>query len=632
MSLVVDVEIESTDTAVKRCTQALIDCGATGCFIDIKWVKLNNVPTHPLIKLILVYNIDGTANNAGTITDIADVILRYENHSERTQLAVTCLGKQSLILGYNWLCNHNPEINWQTKDVKMSRCLLQCSTCRAEDKRNAKIRKSTTSQINACRSGVFPTMVEEDKDESPHVNADETDEEAQDTCPALDDDLDSDVDDVTMEEGDCVFMTMVHLVDPQHFVRALSTVSRRLVEASAKNSKPKGFEDIVPTTLHEYADVFSETAFDSLPERRKWDHAIELERKPSPGFRKVYPMTLTEQMEMDTFLEEALATGRIRQSKSPLGAPVFFIKKKDGKLRFVQDYRALNAITRKNRYPLPLIDDLIHQLKDAHYFTKLDVRWGYNNVRIRKGDEWKAAFCTNRGLFEPLVMYFGLTNSLATFQTMMNEIFQDLITEGIVSVYLNDILIFTNSMEEHRHITHLVLDHMCEHKLYLQPEKCEFEQTRIEYLGVIISHNKVEMNLVKIAGVADWLTPSNKKEMQSFVGFINFYQHFIPGFSHHACALFDLTMKDVRFIWGLPQEDSFMKLKELVTSAPVLVLPNDNLPFRLEADGSGIATGAVLSKQQVNDNAWHPVAFLSKALNPVERNYEIHDTEMLAII
>jgi hypothetical protein len=181
-------------------------------------------------------------------------------------------------------------------------------------------------------------MVEEDEDESPHMDTDETDEEAQDIGPAFDDDLDSDVVDVIIEEDDCVFMTMVHPVDPHHFIRASSTVSRRLAEASAKNLKPKGFEDTVPTTLHEYADVFSETTFDLLPERRKWDHAIELECEPSPGFRKVYPMTLTEQTEMDTFLEEALATGRIRQSKSPLGAPVFFIKKKDGKLRFVQDY------------------------------------------------------------------------------------------------------------------------------------------------------------------------------------------------------------------------------------------------------------------------------------------------------
>jgi hypothetical protein len=181
-------------------------------------------------------------------------------------------------------------------------------------------------------------MVEEDKDESPHVNVDETDEEAQDTCPAFDDDLDSEVDDFIIKEDDRIFMAMVHPVDPHHFVHASSMVSGRLAEVFAKNSKLKGFEDIVPTSLHTYADVFSETTFDSLPERCKWDHAIELECEPSPGFRKVCLMTLTEQTEMDAFLEEALATGRIRQSKSPLGAPVFFIKKKDRKLRFVQDY------------------------------------------------------------------------------------------------------------------------------------------------------------------------------------------------------------------------------------------------------------------------------------------------------
>jgi hypothetical protein len=306
-------------------------------------------------------------------------------------------------------------------------------------------------------------MTEEDEDESPHMDTDKTDEEAQDASLALDDDLDSEVEDFTIEEDDCIFTAVVHPVDPHHFVRDSSTVSGHLVEAFAKNSKPKGFEDIVPTLLHTYADIFSETAFDSLPEHRKWDHAIELECELSHGFRKVYQMTLTEQTEMDTFLEEVLATGRIRQSKSPLRAPVFFIKKKDRKLRFVQDYRALNAITRKNHYLLPLINDLIHRLRDACYFTKLDVHWGYNNVHIREGDEWKATFRTNRGLFEPLVMYFGLTNSPATFQTMMNKIFQDLITEDVILVYLDNILIFTNSLEKHSQITRLVLDHMREH-------------------------------------------------------------------------------------------------------------------------------------------------------------------------
>jgi hypothetical protein len=183
----------------------MIDCGATGCCIDIEWAKLNNIPTCPLANPIPVYNVDGTTNDTSAITDIADVILCYEYHSEHTELAVTRLGKQSLILGYNWLQNHNPEINWQTKDVKMSCFPLQYSTCRVEDKCDATIRKSMTSQINACWSGAFPMMAEEDKDESPYVNTDETEEEAQDTSPAFDNNF-------TIEEDDCVFMAMMHPV------------------------------------------------------------------------------------------------------------------------------------------------------------------------------------------------------------------------------------------------------------------------------------------------------------------------------------------------------------------------------------------------------------------------------------
>ena len=174
-----------------------------------------------------------------------------------------------------------------------------------------------------------------------------------------------------------------------------------------------------------------------------------------------------------------------------MSSPVFFIKKKDGGLQLVQDYRALNAITVKNKYPLPLIFELINKLRGAHYFTKLDVRWGFNNVRMKEGDEWKGAFQINRGLFKPLVMFFSLTNSPATFQTMMNGIFEDLISEGKVIVYLDDILIFTETLEEHREVVKKVVELLHMHNLFLKPEKCKFEQTEVEYLGVIISHNSV---------------------------------------------------------------------------------------------------------------------------------------------
>ena len=182
---------------------------------------------------------------------------------------------------------------------------------------------------------------------------------------------------------------------------------------------------------------------------------------------------------------------------------MFFIKKKDGSLWLVQDYCILNAVTVKNRYPLPLISELVSQLHRARYFTKLDVRWGFNNVRIKPRDEWKAAFHTNRGLFKPLVMFFGMTNSPATFQTMMNDIFRTLIAEGIVVVYLDDILIFTKTEEEHEQAVWRVLEVLMEHKLFLRLEKCEFHRKQIEYLGLVISENKVELDPVKVARVHD---------------------------------------------------------------------------------------------------------------------------------
>src|SRR5882757_27500 len=209
-------------------------------------------------------------------------------------------------------------------------------------------------------------------------------------------------------------------------------------------------------------------------------------------------MPLNEQGELDRFLEENLRKGYITPSKSPIASPVFFIKKKDGKLRLIQDYRKLNELTIKNRYPLPLASDIVNRLRQACLFTKFDVRWGYNNIRIKEGDEWKAAFTMNRGLFEPRVMLFGLTNSPATFQALMNTIFVDLVAAGKVAVYLDDILVYSSTQEEHRRITHELLKRLRAHDLYLRPEKCEFEREEVEYLGLVIRQGQVSMDPVKV--------------------------------------------------------------------------------------------------------------------------------------
>src|ERR1700720_1874632 len=207
--------------------------------------------------------------------------------------------------------------------------------------------------------------------------------------------------------------------------------------------------------------------------------------------------------------------------------------------------------------------------------------------------------------FEPLVMFFGLTNSPATFQTMMNDIFQDLISEGVVCVYLDDILIFMESMEEHNRITRLVLEWLREYKLYFRHEKCEFAQPKIKYLGLIISHGQAEMDPVKIAGVAEWPIPTSKKEYQSFLGFTNFYHRFIEGFSHLAHPLFDLTQNNSIWHWTETKNTAFDHIWTRITSAPIRMFPDETHLFWVEADSSNFATGTMLSQLSLEDHKWH---------------------------
>jgi RNase H-like domain found in reverse transcriptase/Reverse transcriptase (RNA-dependent DNA polymerase) len=215
---------------------------------------------------------------------------------------------------------------------------------------------------------------------------------------------------------------------------------------------------------------------------------------------------------------------------------------------------------------------------------------------------------------------------------MMDGIFEELITEGIVVVYLDNILIFTKTMEEHQEIVQRVLDILRHHGLSLKLEKCKFEKTSIKYLGVVISQDSIMMDLAKIARVSEWPVLTTKKEVQSFLGFVNLYRRFIKGFSHLARPLFNLTKNNSIFHWSSNEQTVFSALKERITSAPILALPNNSKPFQIKADSLDFATGAVLSQQSSEDDKWHPIAFLSKSLSLVEQNYKIHDKEMLAIV
>ena len=280
-----------------------------------------------------------------------------------------------------------------------------------------------------------------------------------------------------------------------------------------------------------------------------------------------------------------------------MASPFFFVKKKDGSLRPTQAYCKLNDATIKNCYPLPLISDLINNLMDAKVFSKMDVRWGYNNIRIKEGDEWKATFRTNLGLFEPTVMFFSLTNSPATFQNFMNHIFKPLIYRGVVAIYMDDILVFTETHKQHRQVIKEVLDILHQNNLFLKPEKCVFERPEVDYLGMIIGHGQVRMDPAKIFAIQNWLTPKTIKQVQSFLGFANFYRRFIKDFLKIALPLTTLTKKDATWHWTTDQQNTFDTLITALTSEPVLALPRPKGQFRVEANSSNYAVGAILSQK-----------------------------------
>ena len=387
----------------------------------------------------------------------------------------------------------------------------------------------------------------------------------------------------------------------------------------------------IPEKYRSFTKVFSEEASHRLPAHRPWDQAIDLILGKTMKNSGIYRLTPSKSAALKEYITEHLRKGYIHPSSSSMASPFFFIDKKDGKLRPVQDYCKLNDITVKNVAPLPLIPDLVDKLQGARIFTKLDVHWGYNNIRIREGDEYKAAFKTTLGLFEPLVMTFGLCNVPTTFRTFMNQIFEDLLNNGQVVIYLDDILIFMHTSDHMERLTRKVLERLQHHDLFLKPEKCFFDQRSIEYLGVIISEGQVKMDQAKVHGILNWPTPKTLKNVQAFLGFCNFYRHFVQDFSAIAHPLSQLTKKDTPFTWGDAQEKAFRALITAFTTAPVLALPDHTKPFWLIMDTSAFATGAILEQPDVF-NQWHPIAYYFKSLQPAERNYKIHDLELLAII
>jgi hypothetical protein len=341
-------------------------------------------------------------------------------------------------------------------------------------------------------------------------------------------------------------------------------------------------------------------------------------------------MSINELKVLRKYLRENLAKGFIRPSSSPVSSPVIFVKKPGGGLRFCVDYRKLNEITIKNRYPLPLIQETLDRLSQAKYYTKLDIISAFNRIRIAEGHEHLTAFRTREGLFEYLVMPFGLTNAPATFQHHVNDVLRPYL-DIFCTAFIDDVLIYSDNLEDHKKHVRLVLETLREAGLYLDIDKCEFHKTEVKYLGLVISTDGVKMDPEKVSAILNWEAPKNVTDIRAFLGFANFYRRFIDGFSTIVSPLVRLTRKNVQFDWDHDCQESFDRLKTAFTTAPVLRHFDPQLPCVVEADSSDYCTGGILS-QEDTEGVLRPVAYFSRRLAPAECNYEIYDKELLAII
>lgn len=381
--------------------------------------------------------------------------------------------------------------------------------------------------------------------------------------------------------------------------------------------------------LSEFEDVFPEELPKGLPPSRiEGDFQISLKEDSKPTKRGLYRMSPSELQETKEQVNKLLDQGFVRPSISPWASPVLFASKKDGGLRFCVDYRALNKMTIKNGYPLPRIDGIFDQLSNAQYFSVIDLRSGYHQMRIAENDIPKTAFNTRYGHYEFTVVPFGLSNAPAAFMSLMDSIFKDY-TDKFIIAYLDDILVYSDTWEEHLEHISMTLVILRKHKLYAKLSKCVFGAQEVEYLGHILKAGRVAMNPNKTQAIESWKIPTSKKELQSFLGLVNYYRRFIKNCSKTAKPLTDLT-KNVPYVWHKEADNSFKELKKAVISAPVLNQYNPKYPIFVTTDASKYAIGAVLEQDFPDDR--HPVAFVSRTLNPAEQNYAAHDLELLAIV
>ncbi|KAD6453180.1 hypothetical protein E3N88_07885 [Mikania micrantha] len=395
-----------------------------------------------------------------------------------------------------------------------------------------------------------------------------------------------------------------------------------LAHVKVKDQEEKKIEDI--PIVRDFPDVFP-NELPGLPPVRQVEFRIDLVPGAAPIAKTPYRLAPSEMQELSSQLQELLDRGFIRPSFSPWGAPILFVKKKDGSFRMCIDYRELNKVTIKNRYPLPRIDDLFDQLQGSRHFSKIDLRSGYHQLRIHEDDIPKTAFRTRYGHYEFLVMPFGLTNAPAVFMDLMNRVCKPYLDKFVI-VFIDDILIYSQNEEDHKQHLKLVLQLLAKEKLYAKFSKCEFWLKEVHFLGHVVNDRGIQVDPSKIEAVKKWEAPTTPMEIRQFLGLAGYYRRFIENFSKIAKPLTMLTQKEQKYKWGSEQEEAFQLLKHKLCHAPILSLPDGIDNFVVYCDASHQGLGCVLMQKD------KVIAYASRQLKVHEKNYTTHDLELGAVI
>jgi hypothetical protein len=591
----ITAQIENQDVTV------LVDSGASCCFISDSLCRHNTNIKHKLVKQVVPIELaTGVATESQHVA--TGLKIQMNDYVSRIHFVEVPLKGYDAILGMSWLRQFNPTIDWGQQIMHLETGGRICHIHGSKDKTNAK-------EINNLISPSISTPSSAASFSSSSSSSSPCRMASNSPSPQL----------LTLASTRCLRKILRR---NQAECLILATIN---VPPSA--SSPKS--TTLPDFLSDFSDVFPSEIPHQLPPPREIDHRIELTQSTPPTPRSIYRMSPSELDELKKQLDELLECGFIQRSKSPFGAPVLFVKKKDGSMRMCVDYRDLNRITIKNRYPLPLIQELFDQLHGAKWFSKLDLRSGYHQVRIHPEDVPKTAFRTRYGHYEFLVLPFGLTNAPATFMQLMQSIFAPYL-DSFVIVFLDDILIFSKTKEEHEQHLRVVLELLRKNQLYAKLSKCEFMKQEISFLGHVVSQEGISCDADKVKAIREWPTPTSITTLRSFLGLTGFYRRFVENFSRIASPLTQLLHTDSKWCWGESQQQAFDSLKSALSSSPVLAIPNDSLPYVITTDASGFATGATLSQDQ--GKGLQPIAFMSHKMLPAECNYPVHEQELLAVI